>query len=176
MVEDDGDGHRCCDGREVGTIGVAKGTSLVGMEGNALGRQWREWPLVLVRQAWLSGFGVRSPPRGGKALLQTTFFAFEETEPWAWRFLSDENIYFYDGVLEWMGMRVWALRMRLTGWRKGVGVEETRKDVVESPPLRQLTVSLLDLFLGTGAGDALNDGSWIESPCHGEHRTAQESW
>ena len=43
-------------------IGVAKGTFLVEMEGNALGRQWREWPLVLVRQAWLSGFGVRSPP------------------------------------------------------------------------------------------------------------------
>jgi len=73
-------------------------------------------------------------------------------------------------------MRVWTLRMKLTGWRKGVGVEETQKGVVESPPLRQLIMSLLDLFLGKGVGDALNDWSCIESPCHGEHRTAQESW
>ena len=35
-------------------VGVAKGTVLVEMEGDALGRQWREWPLVLVRQAYCS--------------------------------------------------------------------------------------------------------------------------
>jgi len=59
----------CCDGRkmmemEMDTdavargrwviIGVAKGTSFVEMGGSALGRQWREWPLVLVRQAYCS--------------------------------------------------------------------------------------------------------------------------
>jgi hypothetical protein len=119
---------------------------------------------------------VLSPPGAERHCCRRRFSPLEDTEPWAWRFLRDENSYFYDGVLEWMGMRVWTLRMGLTGWRKGVGVEETWKGVVESPPLRQLTVSLLDLFLGTGAGDALNDGSYIESPCHGEHRTAQESW
>ncbi len=118
---------------------------------------------------------MRSPPRP-RGIVADDVFAFEDAEPWAWRFLRDENSYFYDGVLEWMGMRAWTFRMRLTGWRKEVGVEETRKDVVESPPLRQLTMSLLDLFLGKGVGGALNDRSCIESPCHGEHRTAQESW
>jgi len=67
------------------TIGVAKGTFLVEMEGNALGRQWREWPLVLVRQTWLSGFGVRSPPRP-RGIVADDVFAFEDAEPWVCRF------------------------------------------------------------------------------------------
>jgi len=39
-------------------------------------------------------------PPGRKGIVADDVFAFEETEPWAWRFLRDENSYFYDGVLE----------------------------------------------------------------------------